>query len=150
TGPATAIPGLTGPIWFSQSRSRSQIVRMGRFHAGLLESAPLQIVPEPHPDPDEIASGEVFPLRSASYGRLHPVVSTALFINEIHRIDLLRSTYAADFYVWLRFARDAGPNAADPTDISFQNMVGGQFDKTNPSEQGEMPDGTTYRLWRVQ
>jgi branched-chain amino acid transport system substrate-binding protein len=29
-------------------------------------------------------------------------------------------------------------------------MLSGSFDPERPAEQGEMPDGTVYRLWRVQ
>ncbi len=148
-GPATAISGLAGPIWFAD-RSREQTVRMGRFHAGLFESAPLQIVAVPHANAAELASGAVFPLDADHYARLQRVVSTGVFINEITQIDLAKSSYGADFYLWLRYARNAGPDAADPTDIQFQNMVGGKFDRDHPAEQGEMADGTLYRLWRVQ
>ena len=43
--PAKAAIGLTGPLWFTPDRIRPQAVRIGRFHGGLFESAPLQIVP---------------------------------------------------------------------------------------------------------
>jgi ABC-type branched-subunit amino acid transport system substrate-binding protein len=149
-GPASAEPGLTGPIWFSTTRSRDQTVRMGRFHNGLLESAPVQIVAVSHPETADLASGAAFPLGPERYGRLQRVVATGVFINQITRVDLARSSYGADFYLWLRYARDAGPNATDPSDITFQNLVSGAFDRDNPAEQSETRDGMSYRLWRVQ
>jgi branched-chain amino acid transport system substrate-binding protein len=57
-GPANAISGVTGPIWFTGTRGRQQAVRIGRFHGTLFESAPLQLVPVSSPTAAEIASGQ--------------------------------------------------------------------------------------------
>jgi len=149
-GPAKAMQGLTGPLWFTPDRVCQQAVRIGRFHSGLFESAPLQIVSVPHPDASDITTGDVFAVEPGRYARLQRVVYAGIFINEIPRVDLARSSFGADFYLWLRFARDAGPNSADPTDINFPSLIGGSFDRTRPSEQVELADGTEYRLWRVQ
>jgi hypothetical protein len=110
----------------------------------------VQIVPVTTPDSPEIASGAVFEVEPNRYARLQRVVYTGIFVNEIPRVDLPQSSFFADFYLWLRFAGDAGPGAADPTDISFPNMINGSFDRTYPAEQGELADRTIYRLWRVQ
>ena len=110
----------------------------------------MQIVPVTTPDSPEIASGAVFEVEPNRYARLQRVVYTGIFVNEIPRVDLPQSSFFADFYLWLRFAGDAGPGAADPTDISFPNMINGSFDRTYPAEQGELADRTIYRLWRVQ
>jgi hypothetical protein len=72
------------------------------------------------------------------------------YLNLIPRIDIAKSTFGADFYVWLRYARDAGPGAADPIDITFPSMVSGHFDPLVPAETTETADGTEYRLWRIQ
>jgi ABC-type branched-subunit amino acid transport system substrate-binding protein len=148
--PANAIAGLTGPMWFTPGRIRPEAVRMGRFHDGVYESAPLQIVPVPHPEASEITSGAVFATDGSKYARLQRVVQTGMYINEISRIDLLSSSFIADFYLWLRYAKDAGPDSADPTDITFPNLISGKFDHAHPVEQASLPDGTQYRLWRVQ
>jgi ABC-type branched-subunit amino acid transport system substrate-binding protein len=148
--PATALSGLAGPIWFTPDRVRPEPVRMGRFHDGLFESAPLQIVPVTVPDKDAIASGAVFDLGDGHYGRLQSVVYTGVFMNEITRIDLPQSSFGADFYLWERYAPKRGPDAADPARLVFPNMVSGSFDRDHPSEQATMPDGTEYRLWRVR
>ncbi len=148
--PTRALPGLLGPFWFDAERGRPQAVRIGRFNQAHFESAPLQIVPVLTPSASELASGAVFPTEPGRYARLQRVVYTGVFVNEIPRLDLSQSSFGADFYLWIRFARDAGPDAADPTDISFPNLISGSFDRTHPAEQGDMPDGTVYRLWRVQ
>ena len=148
--PSRAVPGLLGPIWFDADHGRVQAVRIARFSGGHLESAPLQIVPVTTSSASELASGAVFETAPGRFGRLQRVVYTGVFMNEVSHIDLSRSSFGADFYVWLRFAKDAGPDSLDPTEISFPNMLSGSFDPHRPAEQGEMPDGTAYRLWRVQ
>jgi ABC-type branched-subunit amino acid transport system substrate-binding protein len=150
SSPARSVPGLLGALWFDGARGRQQAIRIGRFNRGRFESAPLQIVPVTTPAMTEVASGAVFEIASGRYARMQRVVYTGVYVNEIPRVDLSRSSFGADFYLWLRFARDAGPDAADPTDISFPNLISGGFDRANPAEQGRMPDGTEYRLWRVQ
>jgi hypothetical protein len=149
-GPARAVSGLTGPLWFTPDRVRSQAVRIGRFHAGLFESAPLQLVPVAHPDGAEIASGAVFETEKGRYARLQRVVYTGMFVNEIQRVDLAQSSFGADFYLWMRYAHEAGPGASNPTDIIFPDMTRGRFDRGHPSEEIQTADGTEYRLWRMQ
>jgi hypothetical protein len=125
-------------------------VRIGRFHGGLFESAPIQLVPVAHPDGAEIASGAVFETERDRYARLQRVVYTGMFVNEIQRVDLSQSSFGADFYLWMRFAHEAGPGSSSPTDIIFPNMAGGRFDRAHPSEEIQTADGAEYRLWRVQ
>ncbi len=149
-GPTHSVHGLLGPIWFDQDRGRTEAIRVGRFSGGHYISAPVQIVPVPLPSASEMASGAVFELAPGHYGRLQRVVYSGVFLNDISHIDLQRSSFGADFYVWLRYARDAGADSIDPAEISFPNMLSGGFDPSRPAEQGEMPDGTVYRLWRVQ
>jgi branched-chain amino acid transport system substrate-binding protein len=149
-GVETALPGLLGPLWFDAERGGRTAIRIGRFRGAHFESAPLQIVPVSTPDAREIASGAVFELETGRYARLQRVVYSGVFINEIPRVDLTRSSFGADIYFWLRYARDAGPDSADPTDIIFPSLITGSFDRAHPAEQGTMSDGTEYRLWRVQ
>jgi branched-chain amino acid transport system substrate-binding protein len=149
--PARAEQGLLGPFWFDANRGRQQGIRVGRFRAGNFESAPLQIVAAGSPDAEDIAAGAVFDLGDGRFGRLQRVVHTGVYINEFDRVDTQRSSFGADFYFWLRFAGDAGPRAADPTDILFPTMIGsGGFDSARPSERRERADGTQYWLWRVK
>jgi ABC-type branched-subunit amino acid transport system substrate-binding protein len=148
--PTRAVAGLNGPIWFTPDRIRRQPVRIGRFYGGVFESAPLQLVPVTDPDPAERASGAVFELGANKFYRLQRVVQTGTFMNLIPHLDVAKSTFGADFYLWLRYARDAGPGAADPVDIAFPDMLSGSFKPSAPAETTEMADGTEYRLWRIQ
>jgi ABC-type branched-subunit amino acid transport system substrate-binding protein len=148
--PAHAFPGLSGPIWFDRDRSRPHAMRIARFAGGRLESAPLQIVPVTKAAASELASGAVFALSPDRLARLQRVVYAGVYLNEISHIDLPRSSFGADFYVWLRFAKEGGADDLDPSDIAFPSMISGSFNRSRPAEQGDMPDGTVYRLWRVQ
>jgi branched-chain amino acid transport system substrate-binding protein len=148
--PAQAVPGIAGPIWFDRDHGRVQAMRVARFAGGHLESAPLQIVPVTAPSASELASGAVFEMAPGRAVRLQRVVYAGVFLNEISHIDLQRSSFGADFYVWLRFAKEGGVDSLDPADINFPNMLSGSFDPARPAEQGDMPDGTVYRLWRVE
>jgi ABC-type branched-subunit amino acid transport system substrate-binding protein len=148
--PSRAPSGLLGPIVFDSARGRQAAIRMGRFNRGHLESAPLQIVPVLTPLEADVNSGAVFEISPGRYVRLQQVIYSGIFLNEIMWMEQARSTFAADFYVWLRFTKNTGPDAADPTDIKFPNLSEGRFDREHPVEQREMPDGTSYFLWRVQ
>jgi branched-chain amino acid transport system substrate-binding protein len=148
--PAKALPGLLNPFWFDSTRGRQQAIRVGQFFNNRFESAPLQIVPVTTPDTTELASGAVFKLGSDHYARLQRVVYTGVFLNEISRVDLANSSFNADFYLWLRFAKDANPGSADPTDLIFPTAVKNNFNRTQPAEQREVGGSTQYRLWRVQ
>ncbi len=148
--PSRAVDGLLGPIWFDRNRGRTEALRIARYAGGDLESAPLQIVPVSQPSAAELQSGAVFELGPGRYGRLQRVVYAGVYLNDVSHIDLPHSSFGADFYVWLRFAKKAGADGLDPADINFPNMLSGSFDPARPAEVGEMPDGTVYRLWRVQ
>jgi branched-chain amino acid transport system substrate-binding protein len=148
--PAHAVASLTGPLWFTQERGRHQPTRIGRFHQALFESAPVQLVPVPTPTGPEIASGSVLDLGYGRFARRQQVVYTGVYLNEVPRIDISQSTFTADFYLWIRFARSAGAGAADPADLDFPDLLRGSFDAGKPAEQGDLDDGTTYRLWRVR
>jgi ABC-type branched-subunit amino acid transport system substrate-binding protein len=148
--PTRAVAGLNGPLWFKADRIRRQPVRIGRFHGGVFESAPLQLLPVADPDPGEVASGAVFQTFPGEFYRLQRVVQTGTFLNVIPHVNVAKSSFGADFYLWLRYARDAGPGAADPVDIGFPDMLSGSFKPSEPAETTEMDDGTEYRLWRIQ
>jgi hypothetical protein len=50
----------------------------------------------------------------------------------------------------MRFVENAGPISFEPSDIRFAGLSGGSFNRASPSEQRQMVDGTTYRLWHVE
>jgi len=147
--PANGIAGLNGPLWFTPDRGRQQALRVGRFQNGIFVSAPGQLVPVRDVDAAEIASKAVVEIGPGRFARRQQVVYTGIFLNEISQVDIVRSTFTADFYLWMRFARDSGTVGSDPTDIKFPTLVRGSFDAQRPSAQGNLDDGTTYRLWQV-
>ena len=148
-GPARAVPGLLGPIWFTPDRGRLLPVRIGWFREGLFESAPVQLVPVSHPDRKEIASGTLVEIEPDSYARRQKVVYAGMFLNDLARIDIAQSTFTADFYLWMRYDRRFASADADPTQIEFPHLVRGSFAASRPSNGHDLDDGTTYRLWRV-
>jgi branched-chain amino acid transport system substrate-binding protein len=149
SNPTHAVEGVTGPIWFNPNRHRDQPVRVGLFHDGLFDSAPIQLVPVSNPNAQEVASGEVFEALPGQFVRRQRVVYTGVFVNEIPRLDLQRSTFNIDFYLWMRLIENAGPIGFDPTDIRFSGMSG-SFARASPSETRTLPDGTVYHLWHVE
>jgi branched-chain amino acid transport system substrate-binding protein len=145
--PANGIPGLNGPLWFTAERGRDQALRIGRFHGTQFESAPGQLVPVSNPDPAEIAAGVIVDTGSGRFARRQQVVYAGVYLNEIPRLDIARSRFSADFYVWMRFASGAG--AADPTEIDFPDLVRGSSDGMQLAADRLLRDGMTYRLWRM-
>ena len=148
--PHKAPQGLLGPLVFDSSHGRHTEVRIGRFMRGRFESAPLQIVSVLTPHEADLKSGAVFEMTSGRFVRLQQVIYSGIYLNELMWMEPARSTFAADFYIWLRFNRNSGPDAADPTDIKFPQLSSGRFDREHPVELREMPDGASYYLWRVQ
>jgi branched-chain amino acid transport system substrate-binding protein len=148
-GPARAVAGVLGPIWFQPDRGRLMPIRIGRFQDALVESAPIQLVPDPTPDPREIASGALVEIAPGKYAHRQKVVYAGLFLNDVGRIDLAQSTFSADFYVWMRFAADPRSSETDPTQIEFPNMVRGNFTADRPADRRDYADGMVYRLWRI-
>ncbi len=147
--PTNGAPGLNGPMWFTPERGRPQAIRMGRFEGGKFVSAPGQLVPVRHADPSEIKSGAVVEIGPGHFMRRQQVVYTGIYLNEISRMDVAQSTFTADFYLWMRFARGSDALGVDPTEIKFPTLVRGSFDAHHPAAQGDLDDGTTYRLWQV-
>jgi branched-chain amino acid transport system substrate-binding protein len=148
--PLRASRGLLGPLAFDATRGRQTAMRMGRFNHGRLESAPTQIISVLNPHETDIKSGAVFETQPGKYARLKQVIYAGLYVNEVMWMDQPHFTFAADFYVWIRFVKNSAPGAADPTEIKFPDLSTGRFDREHPVEQREMPDGTSYYLWRVQ
>jgi ABC-type branched-subunit amino acid transport system substrate-binding protein len=149
-GPAHALPGLLGPLWFTPARGRVEDVRIGRFYFDHLESAPLQLVPVTNFDAADVGTGAVVDLGDGRFARRQRVVYSGIFLNEIPRLDIAQSLFTADFYLWIRYAQGRWPGAADPADIEFPDLQRGVFDATKPSASSDLPDGTSYRLWHVR
>jgi ABC-type branched-subunit amino acid transport system substrate-binding protein len=150
-GPKRAFPGLSGPVWFGPTRGRAAVIRIARFDRDWLESAPLQLVPATNPDLDERLTGAVVPAADGHFARLQRVVYAGVYLNEIARLDLLQSSFTADFYLWLRSAATTTrPGDAGPAEIQFPDMRRGDFDPALPAVRRDLQDGSTYRLWHVR
>src|SRR5262249_33577163 len=127
-----------------------QAVRIGRFHGTLFESAPVQLVPVWAPHPDEVASGALLDTGGGLWARRQRVVYTGVYVNEVPRLDIARSAFTADIYLWMRFARGDASDDTDPTAIDFPDLLQGNFNAKRPSLERDLDDGTTYRLWRMR
>ena len=149
-GPSQALPGLSGPIWFDPARGRPAAMRMARFDHDLLATAPIQLVPVVNPDRAEIVAGTVVPVADGRHVRFQQVVYTGIYLNEIARLDLLQSSFTADFYLWLRSAAGAVRDEADPAEIQFPDLRRGDFNPALPAVRRDLPDGSVYRLWHLR
>lgn len=143
-------PGLTYPIWFTKDRGRQQPIKIGIFKNRILESAPIQLVQEYNPTPQDLAAGSLLDFGNGQFFRLQQVVSAGIHINEIRSIDPIQSKFSADFFVWLRYQKNQSFSDANPFDIEFPDLLRGEFDIKKPSETVDLQDGTAFRLWRVQ
>lgn len=98
----------------------------------------MQLVPVPRADRTEIAGGAVVDVGQGWYARLQQVVYTGVYLNEISRIDIAKSIFTADFYLWTRYSATAVEGAADPFRIDLPDLVEGAFDPEKVAEQGEL------------
>ena len=128
--PEKSVKGTTGPNYFDKNGNISKPISMGTYKKGHLISAPLQL----------ISSNE----KEQQY---KTVVYTGVQFNGISDIDLYKSTYIPDFYLWFRFQKEHNGNIIKPQNIKFINAVkpvvlkGPVLEKTI--------GGQTYLLYRV-
>lgn len=143
-----AMPGLTGPIYFDNTQSLSQPVRIGRCVEGRFISAPIQLDAVPNPaliDLDgELAAGHVIRIRQSFY-YLQRVVYTGIDINQISRVDTSKGTFTADFYLWFRYAGDKSVRDIDLNAATEKSP----YDPKAPLLEQEL-GGLHYALYRVR
>ncbi len=149
-GPAHAIAGVSGPLWFTPARGRDQAVRIGRFVSGLFESAPVQLVPVRSAEPADLASGAAIDLGGGRLVRRQVVVSTGVLLNEVTQLDFKQQRFTADLYLWLRYAQTPGLAGAQPDDLEFPDLVQGSSGRPRPVRADALADGTHYVLWRLR
>ncbi len=69
-------------------------------------------------------------------------VTTGLYVNQIHELNLKENYFVADVFVWFRWKGDAKPQES----FSF---IDGRVESKNEVEVSKLPDGTNYACYRV-
>ena len=145
-GPATAVPGINGPLYFNAHREMPRSLQFGFFHEGRLVSAPLQLVRVQDPDlvdiDREMEQGHIVQIGEEFFW-LQRVVYTGIELTRLNRVDVKEGTFTADFYLWMRYA---GTDNL-PTQVKFSDFTG-SFDPAKPL-QSRVEDGLNYRLYQV-
>ncbi|MFN8591085.1 MAG: ABC transporter substrate-binding protein [Thermomicrobiales bacterium] len=147
--PEVAVRGLTGPLFFAADNSVPQTFSIGRFRQNLLTSAPwqYQLVSDPtmYDVAAEIDSGRAIEVAGLLLRR-YPIVDVGIDLNETRDLDLGAETFLADFFLWFR-----APSADTAlTDVFFPNATKPRMKLGDPLEERTEPDGTTYRMYRIQ
>ena len=148
-GSDVALRGLTGPLFFDETRSVPQAFSVGRFTGRLLTSAPWQYRLDTDPSHDD-AAADLESGRAVAFDgwllRRYPIVDVGIDINEIRDLDVTTESFLADFFLWFLAPED------DPalTDVFFPNATKPRLKLEQPLEERTDADGTTYRMYRVQ
>jgi branched-chain amino acid transport system substrate-binding protein len=124
--PGSAAEGVAGAIYFDKDHNAQRGIAVGLFHDGRLVSAPVQFtpvsVPEEVPGWDQLnSSGMVIDAAGVKYVRT-PVVYAGIELNSLDNIDVRANTFAADFFLWLRYKDDLD---LDPHEVEFPTVVSG-------------------------
>jgi branched-chain amino acid transport system substrate-binding protein len=149
SGSDVALRGLSGPLFFDETRSVPQAFSIGRFTGRFLTSAPWQYRLDTDPSQDD-AAADLESGRAVAFGgwllRRYPIVDVGIDINEIRDLDVTTESFLADFFLWFLAPED------DPalTDVFFPNATKPRLKLERPLEEWTDADGTTYRMYRVQ
>lgn len=143
-----AIRGITGRIFFNTKGNTSSPPFMGFYQNQRFLPAFVQY--QPILDTDQIKDVFTKTLKGdiiLSDGKLmiqSRVVYTGMYINEISNLDIINSSYTADFYLWFRYK-----GMFDETRIEFLNAM-------NPVKLGMPVKNTindknvTFRVYRIK
>lgn len=124
SSPQSAAAGVAGPIYFDKNHDAQRGITVGVFHKGRLISAPVQLIPVGVPDqvPDWDAlssSGLVIDIDGAKLVKV-PVVYARIELNSLDNIDTRADTFAADFFLWLRYQDQLN---LDPHEVEFPTAI---------------------------
>jgi len=144
--PATALPGVLGPIWFDSLRTAPRTIAIGVAQDQLYQSGPIQFEPYRPTGSDtlaqDLAAGQVVNVDGNLLQRQR-IVFSGINVNEIGDLDLAGQTYQADFFIWFTYTGDD-----DAIDIQFNNAVNPLLKLGDPVRT--VKNGTvTYQLFRV-
>jgi branched-chain amino acid transport system substrate-binding protein len=144
-----AVRGLSGPLFFDETRSVPQAFSVGRFSARILTSAPWQYRLVTDSSRDDMAT-DLESGRAVAFDRWllrrYAVVDVGIDINEVRDLDLGAESFLADFFLWF-LAPDDDPAL---TDVFFPNATKPRWKLEQPLEERIGADGSTYRIHRVQ
>ena len=152
-----AVKGLNGPIYFDDTHDSNPPVRIEQYVGQYLISAPVQFSPIADlsgVDLDrELKAGNILRLNykfKDQYVWRQRVAYTGIDVNKLTRIDQNKSSFTANFNVWLRYMGDDAPLAIQFPDAvtNILNPAAPIFDPKKPIKARTL-DGLNYRLFQV-
>jgi branched-chain amino acid transport system substrate-binding protein len=152
-----AVKGLNGPIYFDATHDSNPPVRIEQYVGQHLISAPVQLSPIADlsgVDLDrELKAGNILRLNykfKDQYFWRQRVAYTGIDVNKLSRIDQNKSSFTANFNVWLRYIGDDAPLAIQFPDAvtNILNPAAPIFDPKKPIKTRTL-DGLNYRLFQV-
>jgi ABC-type branched-subunit amino acid transport system substrate-binding protein len=151
--PETALPVLTGPLWFEPDNAAVRQVsfddgRVGSDGEIRIDSAAYQVRPySPTAGvslAEEIEAGTAFTALGTDY-TIQRVVTMGVNINAVSDFKPGEQTFVADFFVWFKYR--GAPEG--PSDVVLANAVVPNFPLGEPQRVSE-EDGQRYELYRVK
>ena len=152
-----ALKGLSGPIYFDATHDNNPPVRIAQYIGQQLISAPVQFSPIADLSGldlgQELKSGNILRLNNKSkdqYFWRQRVAYTGIDVNKLSRIDQNKSSFTANFNVWLRYSGDDAPLSIQFPDAvtNTLNPTAPIFDSTKPIKSRTF-DGLNYRLFQM-
>lgn len=156
--PEKAVNGLNGSLYFDRNHNTFPYIRFGQYVGSQLISAPLQLNPVNNlklVDLDrELAQGNIVALKTpeaTQYFWKQDVVYTGIDINKLGSINQANSSFAVDFYLWMRYLNDSKIVTA----IDFPEAIANNSNPNLPPFDPDLPqrdtiiDGINYRLYHI-
>jgi len=152
-----ALKGLNGPIYFDATHDNNPPVRIAQYIGQQLISAPIQFSPIADLSgldlDQELKSGNILRFNNKlkdQYFWRQRVVYTGIDVNKLSRIDQNKSSFTANFNVWLRYSGDDAPLSIQFPDAvtNTLNPTAPIFDSTKPIKSRTF-DGLNYRLFQM-
>ena len=150
----TAIPGLSGKLFFDSAGNFDNSIYIGTFNRQKFISAFTQLQPLNNIGlvdnlQEELDSGRIL-LIDGKYRHLTNIVYTGIDINEIRNLDEKTSSYLVDFYLWFRFQGDIDADNIEFTNYGTDRMDSGEKLQLDEPINQEVVDGVNYRVYRVK
>ncbi len=157
--PDVAVKGLSGDIYFNANHDNNPAIRFGQFIGRSIISASTQLSPVKHFElvnlEREINNGNMIKLTDShqtnqQYFWRQEVVYTGIDINKLNRVDQSKSSFIADFYLWMRYSGNE-----DAIAINFPTGIANSLDANLPLFDPKKPirtdiiNGLNYRLYHI-